>query len=219
MQRCERRIMRTPTSCVRPVSAGDPGDPGTVRTAEDHHLTALVRQPWTLRVGRHPLLVRPSTARDLAAVAQMHSRCTARSLLDRYRSGGRPPAVAAIDHALRRPYSIVAVTTSGEIVAMGALHRDRTHNAFCAEVGLLVEDRWQRLGIGGELTSHLAGVAQVAGYHELIAYPATAVAAAQRLMIEVGRTRMVPDVDTHLHTYLSESATLGLGSVRQRLAG
>ena len=67
--------------------------------------------------------------------------------------------------------------------------------------------------------SHLAGAAQVAGYNELIAYPATAVAAAQRLMVEVGRTRMVPDVHAHLHTYLPETATLGLGSVRQRLAG
>jgi L-amino acid N-acyltransferase YncA len=216
MDQCERRIMRTTTSCVRPVTAGNPG---TVRTAEDHHLSALVRQPWMLRVGRQPLVVRPSTARDLAGVARMHTRCSARSLLDRYRSGGRPPAVAAIDHALRRPYSVVAVTTSGDIVAIGALDRDRTHNAFCAEVGLLVEDQWQRLGIGGELMCHLAGIAQVAGYHELIAYPATAVAAAQRLMIEVGRTRMVPDVEAHLHTYLSESATLGLGSVRQRLAG
>jgi len=65
----------------------------------------------------------------------------------------------------------------------------------------------------------MAGLAQARGFHELIAYPATAMAAAQRLMVEVGRTRIVPDVDAHLHTYLPESAALGLGSVRQRLAG
>lgn len=205
-----------PTTCVRPVPVGDPG---TVRTAEDHKLALLVRQPWTLRVGRHPLTVRPTTARDLAAVAQMHSRCSARSLLDRYRSGGRPPAVAALDQALRRPHSIVAVTPAGEVVASGTLERDRFHHEYCVEVGLLVEDAWQRLGIGSELIGHLAGVAHVAGYHELIAYPATAVYAAQRLMIEVGRTRMVPDTEGHLHTYLSEASSLGLGSVRQRLAG
>ncbi len=201
---------------MRPVPVGDPG---TVRSAEDHNLAGLVRQPWTLRVGRDPLTVRPSTARDLAAVAQMHSRCSARSLLDRYRWGGRPPAVAALDRALRRPHSIIAVTSAGDVVATGTLEHDRIHNQYCVEVGLLVEDRWQRLGIGTELMSHLAGVAQVAGYHELIAYPATALPAVQRLMVEVGRTRMVPDVDAHLHTYLSESSSLGLGSVRQRLAG
>jgi GNAT superfamily N-acetyltransferase len=208
--------MRTTTPCLRALPAVDPGP---VRRTEDPQLAELVKQPWTLRVGAQPLLVRPGSARDLAAVAQMHSRCSARSLLDRYRSGGRPPAVAAIDRDLRRPYSVVVTTARGDVVATGLLDRDTMHSHLCAQVDLLVEDQWQRLGIGAELVSHLAGVAQVAGYHELIAYPATAVPAAQRLMVDVGRTRMVPDVNTHLHTYLPESATLGLGSVRQRLAG
>ncbi|MBN9619760.1 MAG: hypothetical protein J0H43_08520, partial [Actinobacteria bacterium] len=63
----------------------------------------LVDEAWTLRVGRHPLLVRPSGVRDLPGLARMHGRCSARSLLDRYRTGGRPPTVAALDLALRRP--------------------------------------------------------------------------------------------------------------------
>lgn len=207
--------MRTKTPCLRAV----PADPGSVRRIEDPGLAELVRQPWTLRVGAQTLLVRPSSARDLAAVAQLHARCSARSLLDRYRCGGRPPAVAAMDRDLRRANSVVVVTDQGDVVATGLLERDAMHNHRCAEVALLVDDQWQRLGIGTELMSHLAGVAQVVGYHELIGYPATAVAAAQRLMIDIGRTRMVPDIDAHLHTYLSESAVLGLGSVRQRLAG
>ena len=208
--------MSTATNCMRVVPAREPG---RLRVAEDRQLAELARLPWTLRVGRQPLIIRPSTARDLAAVAQMHRRCSARSLLDRYRSGGRPPAVAALDRALRRPYSVVAATATGDVVATGALEPDGVHNEYCIQVALLVEDRWQRLGIGTELMSHLAGVAQVAGYRELIGYPATAVPAVQRLMVEVGRTRMVPDTEAHLHTYLSESCSLGLGSVRQRLAG
>lgn len=208
--------MHTTTTCVRSVSAGDPG---TVRNTDDQHLAALVRQPWQLRVGRRRLTVRPSTRHDLAAVVGMHRRCSARSLLDRYRFGGRPPAIAALDRALRQTYSVVAVTECGDVVAAGCLGHDGIHDKYCVEVGLLVEDAWQRMGIGTELICHLAGAAQVAGYHELIAYPATALPSAQRLMIEVGRTRMVPDADVHLHTYLSESSSLGLGSVRGRLAG
>lgn len=179
----------------------------------------LVDEAWTLRVGRHPLLVRPSGVRDLPGLARMHGRCSARSLLDRYRTGGRPPTVAALDLALRRPLGVVAITATGDVVAHGQLRPDPAHNERCVEVGLLVEDRWQGLGIGRELMTHLAGVAHVVGFHELIAYPATALTPAQRLMVEIGRTRQVSDRDLHLHTYLPESAGLGMGAVRQRLAG
>ena len=201
---------------MRAVPVNEAGQ--TLRNQNDE-LLELVRAPWTLRVGSTPMIVRPSTVRDLPAVAQMHGRCSPRSLLDRYRAGGRAPAVAALDAALRNQFSVVVALADGSVVAVGALTPDRSHNHLSAEVGLLVQDSWQRLGIGTELITHLAGVAQVAGYHEIIAYPATAVHPAQRLMVEIGRTRMVPDVDLHLHTYLPDSATLGLGSVRQRLAG
>jgi GNAT superfamily N-acetyltransferase len=192
---------------------------GEQRRVENAELVELARAPWTLRVGTTPMLVRPSSARDLAAVARMHARCSPRALLDRYRAGGRPPAVAALDHDLRGPYGVVVTLADGSVVAHGSVARDRTHNPLCAAIGLLVQDSWQRRGIGSELTAHLAGVAYAAGFAELIAYPATAVFATQRLMIEVGRTRMVPEADPHLHTYLADSASLGLGAVRQRLAG
>src|SRR4051812_43168714 len=188
--------MRSTTAC-RPVP---PAVEPLTRPPADRDLLTLAREPWVLRVGRVPLLVRPSTARDLSAVAQMHSRCTPRDLLDRYRAGGRPPAGAPLDPVLPQPDSVVAVTPGGGGVASATLARDPSHSHFCAEMGLLVEDRWQRLGIGGELMSHMAGLAHAAGYHELIVYPATAMAVAQRLMIDVGRTRVVPDVELHLHT-------------------
>ena len=185
----------------------------------DENLLRLARQPWTMSAGRHPLVVRPSAASDLAAVARLHARCSAHSLLDRYRRGGQPPAVVALDRMLRGTFSFVALSPDGEIRASAVLAEDGGHHWPCVEVGLLVEDGWQRRGIGSDLLSHLAGVAHAAGYQELIAYPATATAVVQRLMIEVGRSRFVPDVEPHLHTHLSPSATLGLGPVRQRLAG
>lgn len=204
-----------PNSCP-PVAVRDVGER---RRTEDPMLVELARDPWTLRVGTTAMVVRPTSARDLPAVARMHTRCSPRALLDRYRVGGRPPAVAALDHDLRGPYSVAVTLADGSIVAHGSLTRDRAHGSLCATIGLLVQDAWQHRGIGSELTTHLAGVGYAAGFQELIAYPATAVAAAQRLMVEVGRTRMVPDTDLHLHTYLSDAASLGLGAVRQRLAG
>ena len=207
--------MRTKTSCLRALPASGSG----FRTTQDGDLAAWIHRPWFIRSRRSVLVVRPSAARDLVAVAQMHRRCSARSLLDRYHRGGCAPAVAALDHALRRPYGFVVATPSGDVVAFGALEPDPRHDAHCVGVGVLVEDGWQRKGVGSELMSHLAGVAQVVGYRELIGYPGTGVAVAQRLMIEIGRTRMVPDGKPHLHTYLPDSALLGLGAVRERLAG
>jgi GNAT superfamily N-acetyltransferase len=204
---------------MRSSGSGDASTPRSLGPTSDHALSGLAREPWLLRAGRTPLLVRPASPRDLPAVARMHARCTPRSLLDRYRAGGRPPAVATLDRMLRRPGTVVAVTPEAEVVATATLDRDPAHSPFCAAVGLLVEDHWQRLGIGTDLLGHLAGAAQAGGYRELIAYPATAMAAAQRLLLDVGRTRVVPDVDIHLHTYLPESAALGLGAVRRRLAG
>ncbi len=182
-------------------------------------LTGLVRQPWMLRVGRESLLTRPATPRDLPAVAAMHARCTPQTILDRYRLGGKKPAVVAVEQLLRRPLSFLACTNRGEVRAMAVAAIDTKHGPESAEVGLLVEDDWQSMGIGRELTTHLAGAALVCGYAELIAYTATTVVPAQRMLLEVGHTRVVMDSQyAHLHTYLPESAALGLGAVREQLA-
>ena len=182
-------------------------------------LTGLVRHPWCVRVGSASVLIRGATPRDIAAVAEMHGRCSPRSLLNRYRAGGRRPAVAALEKQLREPLSLVAATYAGTIVATAVASHDALHGRDAAEVGLLVQDAWQRWGLGRELMSHLAGATLVCGYREIIGYPATALVAVRRLMIDVGHTRVVAEPNgTHLHTYLSESAALGLGPVRERLA-
>lgn len=188
-------------------------------TAAADKVIALARQPWTVQAAGSVLLVRPSTPRDFAAVARMHRRCSAQSLLDRYHGGGRPPAFAALDRELRDPYTFVVTTSDGRVVATASLRSDPRHEPGAAEVGLLVEDAWQRNYLGTELLLHLAGVAKAAGFVELVSYPATAVAVAKRLMVEVGRSRFVPGSQAHVHTALPDSATLGLGSVRRRLAG
>lgn len=178
----------------------------------------MIDQAWAVRVGSTSVLIRAAQIRDLKAVAELHRRCSPQSLLNRYRNGGRRPAVAALENQLREPLSFVAATYAGTVVATAVARPDANHDD-AAEIGLLVEDAWQGWHLGRELMSHLAGAALVCGYRELIAYPATSSKAAQRLMIDVGSTRIVVDPNgTHLHTYLTESAALGLGPVRERLA-
>lgn len=216
---CGTGSRRLPRS-QRPRAVGAPDDRRITDGAVQHaSLIGLVRQPWLMRVDGVDLLVRSAVPRDLASIARMHGRCSARSLLDRYRAGGRGPAVAALDRLLRRPLGFVAAQADGEVVAWAVAATDQMHGPDSAEIGLLVEDEWQGLGIGRELMTHLAGATLVCGYRELIAYPATSPIPAQRLMIDVGHTRvvMVP-AEMHLHTYLPEAAALGLGAVRERLA-
>ena len=80
-------------------------------------------------------------------------------------------------------------------------------------------DDLQGQGLGRELLIHAAGAAIVNGHGELVAYTATSAGRAKQLLDEVGTTRSVSDKQNpHLHTLLPESAALGIGAVRERLA-
>ena len=189
-------------------------------------LAPLVRQPWMLRVDTTTLTIRGAEPRDLEGVAAMHARCSAQSLLERYRLGGRGTSVPALQWMLRRPLGFVAVTRDGTVRAMGVAAVDAHHgvgtrlDGASADVGLLVEDEWQGRGIGAELMIQLAGGALVCGYTELVTYTATCLERSRRLLMDVGTTREVVDAEhPHLHTNLPEAAALGLGAIRERLAG
>ena len=182
-------------------------------------LAVWVRQPWMVRVGRENVLIRGTSPRDLGAVAAMHARCTPRNLLERYRHGGKPPSAVAVERLLRRTLTFVACTSRGEVIAIASAAGDATHAGPTAEIGVLVEDGWQRQGLGREMITHLAAASYVCGYTELITYTGPSTLAATTLLTDVGRTYAVLDAPSpHLHTYLPESSTLGLGAIREHLA-
>jgi hypothetical protein len=182
-------------------------------------LVQYVRRAWLMHVRSTTILIRPAVPSDLAAIAAMHSRCSARSLLDRYRAGGRGASVVTLQQQIRRPLAFVAATPRGNVIAFAVAAIDGHHGGDSAEIGILVEDGWQGVGIGREMMAHLAGSALVCGYRELITYTATSMVPMQRLLLEIGNCRVVLDAThPHLHTSLPESAALGLGAVRDRLA-
>jgi predicted N-acetyltransferase YhbS len=182
-------------------------------------LVPYIRRPWTLPARSTSLIIRPAAPADLEPIAAMHARCSARSLLDRYRTGGRGASVAALQRQIRRPLAFVAATPRGSIVAFAVAAIDVNHSRESAEIGLLVEDAWQGIGIGRELMAHLAGSAVVCGYREVVAYTATSMVPMQRLLVDVGHCRAVIDpTHSHIHASLPEAAALGLGAVRDRLA-
>jgi GNAT superfamily N-acetyltransferase len=183
----------------------------TLRT-RDLASTDHVRAPWLVYADGTILTVRGSIPQDLPGVALMHSRCSAKTLLDRYRVGGRAPAVLILEHQLREPLSFIVSSDDGRIVAQAQVIADTDHPIGSAQVSILVEDQWQVLGIGRALLRHCAAAAALTGYRQLIAYPGTTAPVIQRLMAGVGTTRLVADVQRHLHTSLPESARYGLGN-------
>jgi GNAT superfamily N-acetyltransferase len=182
--------------------------------------TSILAERWWLHVRDERLLVRPSTEHDLAGVAVMHRRCSARSLLARYRLGGRPPAVIALDAQLRGPlsYLVISGPATGSppaVLAVATVGSDPAHGSRTACAGILVEDSWQGQGIGRELARHLAAAAALSGHTELVAYAGSETPVAQRLLVPIGPTRLVLDgAGGHLHTALPSDTVGGLGPLR-----
>ncbi|MFF3765421.1 GNAT family N-acetyltransferase [Streptomyces sp. NPDC001922] len=117
------------------------------------------RDVLTLPEGNE-ITVRRAGSTDLAAAREMHDRCSQRTLSLRYH-GPVGDADRYLDHLLSPRYgrTLAARTASGRLVALGHLLWDGDET----EVALLVEDDWQRRGIGAELLRRLVALAGEAG--------------------------------------------------------
>ncbi|MEI5102407.1 GNAT family N-acetyltransferase [Streptomyces sp. PmtG] len=103
---------------------------------------------------------------DLAAARAMHERCSKHTLEMRYHGPVRD-ADRYLNHLLSPRFgrTLAARTASGRVVALGHLLWDGDET----EVALLVEDDWQRRGIGAELLGRLVAMADEAGCESVYA--------------------------------------------------
>lgn len=101
-----------------------------------------------------PPRLRPGTIRDLPRLVAMHDRCSEETVRRRYHSPV-PQLSTRLAHELLRPargWSVVA-TCGCDLVGLAVYAADRDGGY---DVGLLVEDRWQRQGVGSRLLRALA---------------------------------------------------------------
>ncbi|PZT73732.1 MULTISPECIES: GNAT family N-acetyltransferase [unclassified Streptomyces] len=123
------------------------------------------RQVLTLPEGNE-ITVRRADRADLDAAAAMHGRCSEQTLRRRYHGPVRD-ADRYLDHLLNPRFgrTLAARTASGRLVALGHLLWDGDET----EVALLVEDAWQRRGIGSELLARLVAMAAEDGCESVYA--------------------------------------------------
>lgn len=117
------------------------------------------RDVLTLPEG-NAITVRRVDSGDLDAARAMHERCSERTLDLRYHGPVRD-ADRYLNHLLSPRFgrTLAAQTASGRLVALGHLLWDGEET----EVALLVEDDWQRRGVGTELLERLVRMATDAG--------------------------------------------------------
>ncbi|MFF7458104.1 GNAT family N-acetyltransferase [Kitasatospora sp. NPDC008115] len=106
------------------------------------------------------LTVRRADAADKEAALAMHHRCSPDTLRKRYHGPVRD-ADRYLDHLLdaRHGQTLAVEAADGRIVALGHLMWDDEG----AEVAVLVEDAWQRRGLGLDLMRRMSALALEAG--------------------------------------------------------
>ncbi|ANZ38593.1 hypothetical protein BBK82_23560 [Lentzea guizhouensis] len=131
------------------------------------------------------LVLRPGTVADSEAVAALHGRCSMGTLFNRYHSGMSTIPRRWVHRLLSPPRGTTIVAGRGDrLIAIGQLIH--TGLPGCAEVSLLVEDAWQRRGVGSRLLSALASDARLFGYRELVAWCLPSSAALVRTAVSAG---------------------------------
>ena len=138
--------------------------------------------------------VRLASFEDTAALVRMHGRCSADSIYRRYAA----PLTRIDDRFARRLLlagnGALVATVDEEVVGIASI--STCENAI-AEISLLVEDGWQRQGLGTQLLSGAARLARGQGAAEVVLRSRTHNPALMSLAFASGlRARIRLDGDT-----------------------
>ncbi|BBH64140.1 hypothetical protein ACTI_08250 [Actinoplanes sp. OR16] len=129
------------------------------------------------------VVLRPATTDDLAAVRELHDSCSTGTLRQRYLSASVPG-----DPRLRQllepagGVTLLATTPAGALVAMANLITE----GDLGEVAVLVEDDWQRRGLGTALLRRLHAHAERSGFAAVVAHTGAGNVAMLRTLRRLG---------------------------------
>jgi len=114
------------------------------------------------------IVVREGRPADSEAVSELHSRCSMETLFSRYHTGLSTMPRRWLHRLLVPPRGTSLLAVCGhEVIGLGQLIPGPSGEI--AEVSLLVEDSWQRNGVGTALLDRLARIAGARGIRRLVA--------------------------------------------------
>jgi RimJ/RimL family protein N-acetyltransferase/AcrR family transcriptional regulator len=125
---------------------------------------------WVEPIADGTVRIRLATPEDTDAVAAMHERCSEQSRYQRYFS-----AVEWRDVKLRqlsgghRGATLVVVSEDDTIIGLGNVFPDKPGPGRAAEIALIVEDAYQRRGVGRQLLKRMLDLASRLGFAEVVA--------------------------------------------------
>ena len=159
------------------------------------------------------ILIRPVRREDAEAIARMHRRCSLETVYRRYLT-----AVPSLSPVLQRRLLDLHLTLvaehGGEVVALAHLARATDQPT---ELAVLVEDAWQRRGIGARITEEAVRRAEADGDETLVACTLPSSAAVHALLRGLRRGALRPvfrRTDDGLVTVTMSLAPAGRGVVR-----
>jgi len=116
------------------------------------------------------LPLHPVTGSHLPAIAAMWQRCTLATRIARFHAPVRHIPASYLKAVLDDPAASVMAQheSTGDVVALASLIR--TASREWAELGVLVEDAWQRRGIGRRVVTRLIAAAPARGITAVEAY-------------------------------------------------
>lgn len=155
---------------------------------------------------------------DAEAVSSLHGRCSMETLHHRYHTGTRTLPRRWLHRLLVPPRGISVLAVCGrEVIALGQLIPSEDPEA--AEVSLLVEDAWQRKGVGTALLSRLAAVAESQGYRTVHAVCLPTEERVHRAALRAGLTVTVEEQEHARRFVIGTKATFGAAQGRPVRAG
>lgn len=134
----------------------------TTRFTDSAQLFAGAGVPTRLRDGRL-VTIRTATLGDAGDISAMHVRCSPDTVYQRYHSA---PSMTGrfLSQLVSTDIALVAEAPNHAIIALANLGRDVDD---AGELAVIVEDRWQRRGLGSMLLGHLVTMARLVGYREV----------------------------------------------------